>query len=100
MYRALSPRLADTAAQLRTAHERLYSAWREGIAIPPDTSDDVPDTVEWFDEVVMEWLSQWDDAGRQIYGAKARMLARQGLDGPTIVVTLDRMRSSTLEGAH
>lgn len=100
VYRALSPRLTDTAAQLRSAHERLYAAWREGASIPPDDTDIEPPQPEWFDEVVWEWLSQWDDAGRQIYGAKARQLAKQGLDGATIVLTLDRLRANAIEGTH
>lgn len=100
VYRALSPRLADTAAQLRTAHDRLYAAWRAGASIPPDDSTAEPTQPEWFDEVVWEWLSQWDDAGRQIYGAKARQLAKQGMDGATIVVSLDRLRTGAIEGTH
>lgn len=96
----MSPRLADTAAQLRAAHERLYAAWRDGVPLPPDPTEEPPPAPEWYDDVVWEWLSQWDDAGRQAYGAKARQLARQGLDGATIVVTLDRMRSTAHEGAH
>lgn len=94
VFLALRPQIERAQQAADAATERLVSAWREGVQLPP-APDDAPKVIEALPEVVDEWLAQWDDTGRALYGRKAQQLAKAGHDGPTIVVSLDRLRATT-----
>lgn len=96
VFLALRPQLVAAQHAADVATERLVSAWREGIAIPPADEPEAPKVIEALPEVVADWLSQWDETGRALYGQRAQQLAKDGFDGPTIVTSLDRLRRSTV----
>ena len=95
VFLAMRPQVAAAQGAATAATERLLSAWREGVPIPPADTPDEGKVIDALPEVVDEWLSQWDDTGRAHYGRKAHQLAKAGHDGPTIVVSLDRLRATT-----
>ena len=97
VFRAMDDRLRDATAKADAATDRLLAAWHSGTVIPAPEQDVMPDAYVPPDPVVADWLEQWDDAGRAAYGRKAAMLARQGMSGAEIVVTLDRARTAGTE---
>lgn len=78
------------------ATERLLSAWNAGVRIPALPDTEAPDAEPAPDPWITEWLDQWDEAGRAVYGQKARQMQRTGLSGPEVVAALDRQRAGIL----
>lgn len=97
VFLALRPQVVQAQRDARAASDRLLSAWHQGVTLPPLDGPDAPRVVERLDPVVEDWLEQFDDHGRAHYGRKASELLRGGLDGATVVLTLDRARRSAAE---
>lgn len=95
VFLAMRPQLVAAQGEARAAQDRLLAAWHGGVTIPAPDAPDAPRVVERLDPVVEDWLDQFDDTGRAHYGRKATELLRGGLDGATVVLTLDRARTGT-----
>lgn len=94
VFRALDAERREMRGLYQAAMDRLLSAWRDGVTIPPADVPAPAPTVDTLDPVVEDWLEQFDDAGRAHYGRKARDLARAGRGGPEIVAALNRLREA------
>jgi len=91
VFLAMRPQVSAAQSRADAATDRLLSAWREGVQLPT-LDDDEPHTIEAPDPLVADWLDQFDETGQAFYGRRAAMMARQGLDAPTIVLSLQRLR--------
>lgn len=92
-WRVLDAQRREALDLYRAATDRLVSAWREGVVIPAEP-DPEPKTAQTAmrDDLVSDWLDQWDAAGREHYGRFADRLARQGQSPSQILVQLEKLR--------